>query len=352
MSLQCGIIGLPNVGKSTLFNALSGAGAAAANYPFCTIEPNRGVIPVPDDRLDQLAACLPTVGVVPATVAFVDIAGLVAGASRGEGLGNAFLGHIRQVDAIVHVVRCFESEEIAHVEGSVDPARDIDIVNLELLLKDLATVDRQMEKALKTAKGGDKQAVSKVAFCERLQENLRAGHPARRIRPLNIEERDWLKGMFLLTDRPILYAANVSEADLPDGNLHTGAVKQIADRETAPCLVISAEFESQLLEFGGEERSEFLQSAGMHASGLDRLIRAAYELLGLITFFTHGPKEIRAWTVAAGTKAPRPEVRFIRTLNAALYEQKQYKWENSYNLAQIARHGPLAPCVPKGRNMS
>ena len=305
MALQSGIVGLPNVGKSTLFNALSGASAAAANYPFCTIAPNRGIVPVPDDRLDRLAACVPAVGKVPATVAFVDIAGLVAGASRGEGLGNAFLGHIREVEAIVHVVRCFESDEVAHVEGRVDPARDIDTVTLELLLKDLETVGKQKEKAAKNAKSGDKLAASREAFCERVQEHLNAGHPARRMPGLSEAEEDWLRGMFLLTDRPVLYVANVSEAELPRGNKHADIVQRVAAEEGASCLLISAEFEAQIREFPPDERSEFLQSVGMKASGLSRLIRATYDLLGLITFFSHGPKETRAWTVTKGTKAPQ-----------------------------------------------
>jgi len=279
--------------------------AAAANYPFCTIEPNRGIVPVPDSRLDRLAACSRPPRVVPATVTFVDIAGLVSGASRGEGLGNAFLGHIRQVDAIVHVVRCFKDDNIAHVEGGVDPLRDVEIVQTELLLKDLDTVQRNVERATRQAKGGDKKMRAQQAFYENLASHLGQGRSARAFGAKNDEERAWLRGLCLLSCRPVLYVANVSESLLPDGGRYTAQVREMAQRDGAGSMVISADFEAQLAELAPEEHAEFLEVAGLQEPGLGRLVRAAYDLLGLITFFTHGPKEARAWMVPRGTKAPQ-----------------------------------------------
>jgi hypothetical protein len=287
-----------------LFNALSNAGAEAANYPFCTIEPNVGVVPVPDERLDRLAALSRPPKVTATTIEFVDIAGLVAGASKGEGLGNQFLGHIRQVDAIIHVVRCFEDENVAHVTGAVDPARDIEIVETELLLKDLESVDKRVEKAAKQAKGGDKRVQAELAFYERLDAHLAEGRPVRTF-AVQPGEEDWLRSLFLLSNRPVLYAANVGEDDLPGGNAYVEAVRTIAAQEGARVVVISADLEAQIVELDEAERQEFLEAAGLKRSGLERLIRAAYDLLGLITFFTHGPKETRAWTIRRGTRAPQ-----------------------------------------------
>jgi ribosome-binding ATPase len=332
MALRVGIVGLPNVGKSTLFNALSESGAAeAANYPFCTIEPNVGVVPVPDARLARLAELAASKKVVATTIEFVDIAGLVAGASKGEGLGNQFLAHIREVDAVVHVVRCFEDENVTHVAGSVDPARDIEIIETELLLKDLDTAEKRIDRAQRAAKTGAKEAKAELAFAGRLRDHLADGKTARTFGVHNDEEARWLRDTFLLTGKPVLYVTNVAEGDLPDGNAHVETVREIAQREGAGVVVISAEFEAQLVELPAEERAEFLESAGVDEPGLHRLIRAAYELLGLITYFTAGPKESRAWTIRRGTRAPQAagvihtdfEKGFIRaeTIKFADYER-------------------------------
>ncbi|MFK7844087.1 MAG: redox-regulated ATPase YchF [Rhodothermales bacterium] len=304
MALRCGIVGLPNVGKSTLFNALSEAGAESANYPFCTIEPNVGIVSVPDARLDRLAEISNSAKILPTTIEFVDIAGLVAGASKGEGLGNQFLSHIREVDAIVHVVRCFDDENIVHVEGSVDPARDIEVINTELLLKDMESLEKRIDKTRKLARTGDKKSKEEISLFERLELHLNDGKPARSFE-VKKDEEALMKSLFLLTSKPLMFAANVSEDDLSTGNAYVEQLQKIADAENAQVIIVSAELEAQLVELDEEEREDFLKDVGVDEAGLDRLVRVAYELLGLITYFTSGPKETRAWTINRGTKAPQ-----------------------------------------------
>jgi ribosome-binding ATPase len=302
--LRAGIVGLPNVGKSTLFNAVvANAKAEAANFPFCTIEPNVGVVAVPDERLNVLAKIASSVQTIPARVEFVDIAGLVKGASQGEGLGNQFLSHIREVDAIVHVVRCFENDDIIHVAGSVDPARDIEIINIELGLSDLSQIERRIDRTRKQARTS-KDAQFEVSVLEKLAAALNEGKSVRQV-SLNEEETEIIKVLELLTYKPIIYAANVSEDELATGNHFVETVRQIAATENAQVVIVSAQVEAELVELPESDKADFLASLGVEEGGLKSLIRATYSLLGLRTYFTCGPKETRAWTINAGMSAPQ-----------------------------------------------
>ncbi len=303
MGLQCGIVGLPNVGKSTLFNALTKAGIAAENYPFCTIEPNVGVVEVPDIRLEALARIARPARVVPATVEFVDIAGLVSGASQGEGLGNQFLANIRETDAIAQVVRCFDDDNVVHVAGRVDPLADVDVIETELGLADLATVEKSLARAQKAARVGDKEALRLQALLERLQAGLNEGRPARRLE-LSEEERRLVTPLCLLTMKPVLYVANVAEHGFRD-NPRLAALEQRAAAEGAGVVAVSAALEADMAGLPEEDKRHLLDELGLQEPGLDRLAHAAYRLLGLLTFFTAGPKEARAWTIHAGETAPQ-----------------------------------------------
>jgi GTP-binding protein YchF len=333
MAIQCGIVGLPNVGKSTLFNALTRAGIAAANFPFCTIDPNVGVVPVPDPRLQQLADIVHPQKIIPASVEFVDIAGLVAGASQGEGLGNKFLAHIREVDAIAHVVRCFEHPDIVHVAGRIDPIADIATIDTELALADLESVDKALARVEKAARANDKEAMARRPVLEKLRAALNGGRAARSVK-LDDEERAAIRDLFLLTMKPLMYVANVRE-DGFEKNPFLDAVRQHAESEGAVVVPVCAAIEEELVQLDEADRGEFLASMGLIEPGLDRVIRAAYTLLGLQTYFTAGEKEVRAWTVRRGATAPQAagvihtdfEKGFIRAETVAFDDYVKFRGE-------------------------
>lgn len=305
--MKLGIVGLPNVGKSTLFNSLTKAGAESANYPFCTIDPNIGIVPVPDERLDVLAKMHNSAKVVPAVIEFVDIAGLVKGASKGEGLGNQFLSNIREVDAVVHVVRCFEDSNIIHVDGSINPIRDIETINLELIFSDLEIIERRISKTVRGARN-DKKLAKELAFLERIKAFLEEGKLAKNLEITDDDEKEWMSEYNLLTDKPVIYAANVSEDDLADdgaGNAMVNEVKKYAKDEGQEVFVICAQIEQEIAELDDDEKKMFLEDLGLAESGLEKLIKASYSLLGLISYLTSGETETRAWTIKKGTKAPQ-----------------------------------------------
>ena len=342
--MKLGVVGLPNVGKSTLFNAITGAGAQAANYPFCTIEPNAGIVAVPDDRLTKLAEMYHPKKVTPATVEFVDIAGLVKGASKGEGLGNKFLSHIRECEAIVHVVRCVEDENIIHVDGSIDPARDIETINLELIFADMETVARREEKARKLIKTGDKKYGEEADLAKKVLSHLELGKPARTC-PLTDDEKEVVKGWFLLTTKPVIYAANIAENDVGEGEEElemVQKVKQIAADEAAEVLVISAQIEEEIAQMEPDEKAEFLEEMGIGQSGLDRLIRKCYHLLGLISFLTAGEDECRAWTIVNGSKAPQAAGKIHTDFERGFIRAEIVPY------ASLMEMGSMAACREKG----
>jgi GTP-binding protein YchF len=340
--MKLGVIGLPNVGKSTLFNAITQAGAQAANYPFCTIEPNVGVVAVPDERLDVLAEMYSPEKYTPTTIEFVDIAGLVRGASRGEGLGNKFLSHIREVDAVVHVVRCFEDENVVHVDGSVDPKRDVETISIELIFADVETVEKRLERARKMQKSGDKKLLAEIELLERVKAHLESGKPARSME-VSDGEAETMRTLFLLTSKPVIYVANVGEDEIgTEPGEHVKTLYEIAKAENAEALTVCCKLEEEISALDPSEKGAFLTEMGIPESGLDQLVKACYRLLGLISYLTAGPKEVRAWTIPRGTKAPQAAGKIHTDFEKGFIRAEIVPFET------LAELGSIAACKEKG----